>query len=204
MSDFSRKIRNFGHVVFTSPPGNNWLALGPGCHLGAGQVFSSLPVPTPAYHLPITSLSTPSCPFDTALSHLYLPGNKDDVNHGLYFPCIFVKYVLFCVHVILVYTNSFMLYISFSSFVPTLSTRSFTSILLSRWLCGTPCCVSSTSHLSTCPPVDPDPASSIHPPHHKKCCCEPPHTCPLVDLAEELLGLYTQKQNHWVEGCMDS
>lgn len=101
--------------------------------------------------LPITSLSMPSCPFNTALSHLYLPGNKDDVNHGLYFPCIFVKYVLFCVHVILVYINGFMLYISFSSFVPTLSTRSFTSISLSQWLCGTPCCMSSTSHLSIPP-----------------------------------------------------
>lgn len=67
----------------------------------------------------------------------------------------------------------------------------------------TPCCVSSTSHLSTHPG---GPWSCLqHPsPHHKKCCHEPPHTCPLMDLAEELLGLYTQKQNHWVEGCMDS
>ena len=71
--------------------------------------------------------------------------------------------VLFCVRVILVYINSFMPYVSFSSFVPTLSMRSFTSISLSKWLCVHP--VVSPPHLtSPSPRVDPDPASSIHPP----------------------------------------
>lgn len=199
MSDFSRKIRSSGHAAFTSPPGNHWLALGPGCHLGAGQVLSSLPqsLPLPC-HLPInTQLSIrrrlePSLP----------PWPQRCCESRTVFSMYFCE-VLFCVHVILVCINCFMLYVSFSSFIPTLSTRPFTSISLSWWLCVQPV-VCPPHFASPSPQVDPDPASSIHPPHHKKCCREPPHTCPLMDLAGELLGLYTQKQNHWVEGCVDS